>query len=250
MTDNELLRKRFAELIKRSASGYYFTFTSFLGLAEQSVLRGALGEMRCEYTLFGGAPDTERVICRFGDKGEIGYDQPFPISCILISAKDKKFKEKLSHRDYLGTLMGLGIERDTLGDIVIREEGAYLFCEENIAPFIVDNLFRVRHTEVIAGIVNSLPEGELYHTKEINVQVASPRADAVISKVFSLSRDDSLTLFKRGLVYRNGFEIDTPSKQLNCGDIVSVRGYGRFIFVERTGLTRRGRENISIKLFE
>lgn len=250
MTDNELLRKRFAELINRSASGYYFTFTSFLGLSEQSVLKAVLNETRCEYTLFGGAPDTERVIARFGSRDEVGYDQLFPIKCILISPKSKRFTEKLTHRDYLGTLMGLGIERDTLGDIVIREEGTYLFCQEDIAPYIKDNLFRVRHTEVNAEITDALPEGELYHTREVKVQVASPRADAIISRVFSLSREDSLTLFKRGLVYRNGAELSSPSKQIVPGDIVSVRGFGRFIFVECTGTTRRGRENISIKLYE
>ena len=161
MTQEELLPKRFAELIKRSASNYYFTFTDFLGLRELSILKGVLNENRCEYTLFGGAPDTERVMARFGNPDEIGYAQPFPIKCILISPRDKKFKESLTHRDYLGTLMGLGIERDTLGDIVIRDEGAYLFCAEDIAPYIEESLFRVRHTEVYARVTDKLPEGEL-----------------------------------------------------------------------------------------
>ena len=132
------------------------------------------------YTLFGGASDTERVMARFGAPEEIGYTADFPIRCILIRPKDKKFSERLTHRDYLGTLMGLGIERDTLGDIVIREEGAYLFANEEIAPYIIDNLSRVRHTDVYATLTDTLPEGELYRTREVKVQVVSPRADALI----------------------------------------------------------------------
>ncbi len=250
MDDFTLTRKRLLELSRRAEDGYYFTYSDFLGLSEQTILNSILHECHTKCTLFGGVENTERVIARFGDPREIGYEGEFPIKCILILPRDERFSERLTHRDYLGTLMGLGIERDTLGDIIIRDKCAYLFAKEDIAPYIRDNLTRVRHTDITAVITDTLPEGELYRTRDMRVQILSPRADAIIARVFSLSRDDALALFKRGLVYKNGALIDTPSKKISEGDIVSVRGFGRFIYSETHGLTRRGRIGITVKLYE
>ena len=246
----ELLKKRFAELANKSYNAGIFTFTDFLGLAEQAVfetVKRQLGGVK--YTAFGGADGAERIMLRFGDEGDLGYEVPFPITALKISPKDKKFAEKLTHRDFLGALLNLGIERSCLGDIVIIDNEGYLFCKENIADYIASELFRVRRTEVTVSVVDALPEGELYKTEDITVQVSSERLDAVIARVFSLSREDAQGLFAKRLVFASGREIESASYWPKENEIVSVRGYGRFIYRGAKSLSKKGKINVLIEKY-
>jgi len=246
----ELLKKRFAELANKSYNAGIFTFTDFLGLAEQAVfetVKRQLGGVK--YTAFGGADGAERLMLRFGDEGDLGYEVPFPITALKIAPKDKKFADRLTHRDFLGALLNLGIERDCLGDIVIIDNTGYLFCLEKIAPYIMGELFRVKHTEVSVSEVEELPEGELYKTEEAVVQVSSERLDAVIARVFSLSREDAQGLFAKRLVFASGREIDSPSYSPKEGEKVSVRGHGRFIYRGTKSLSKKGKLNVKIERY-
>ena len=248
--ETELLKKRFAELSNKSYNAGIFTFTDFLGLAEQAVfetVKRQLGGVK--YTAFGGADGAERVMLRFGDVGDLGYEVPFPITALKISPKDKKFAEKLTHRDFLGALLNLGIERSCLGDIVITDNEGYLFCKENIAEYITSELFRVRRTEVTVSVANTLPEGELYKTEELTVQVSSERLDAVIARVFSLSREDAQNLFSKRLVFASGREIESASYSPKENEKISVRGHGRFIYRGVSSLSKKGKLNVKIEKY-
>ncbi len=248
--DLDLLKKRFKELYDKADRGGYFTFTEFLGLAEQSVLSEMLSKIRREnVTLYGGAEGAERVMARFGNSDEIGYDSPFPILCIKVEPLSMKFADKLTHRDFLGALLNLGIERSTLGDIVIRENVGYVFAEEKIAEFITGELSRVKRTDVMAAIIDVLPEGELYKTEIKRIQIQSERIDAVVAKVFSLSRDDSQALVKRSLIFVNGREINSASYTPKDGDKVSVRGHGRFIYRSFDSTSRKGKLNAMVDVY-
>jgi RNA-binding protein YlmH len=248
--ETELLKKRFAELSNKSYNAGIFTFTDFLGLAEQAVfetVKRQLGGVK--YTAFGGADGAERLMLRFGDAGDLGYEVPFPITALKISPKDKKFAEKLTHRDFLGALLNLGIERSCLGDIVIIDNEGYLVCKENVAEYIASELFRVRRTEVTVSLANTLPEGELYKTEELTVQVSSERLDAVIARVFSLSREDAQNLFSKRLVFASGKEIESTSYSPKEGEKISVRGYGRFIYHGVKNLSKKGKLNVIIERY-
>ena len=94
----------------------------------------------------------------FGNPEELGYEEPFPIVCIGIEPLIEKFGENLNHRDYLGALMNLGIERENLGDIFIKGKTGYVFCLERIADFIMENLTQVRHTHVKLRILETMEE--------------------------------------------------------------------------------------------
>ena len=132
--EREILRNRFIELSKKSHGSGVFLFSDFLGLAEQSVLQGVARELGgAKYTLYGGAPCAERVMVRFGDPDELFYEIPFPIITLKIEPKSVKFAEKLTHRDFLGALLNLGIERSVLGDIIVRDSSAFVFAKEEIA---------------------------------------------------------------------------------------------------------------------
>ena len=120
------LKNRIRELADKSYNQNQYTFTGFLGLAEQDALWQVEREVKfAGITLYGGREEAERKILRFGSEAELGYEQPFPICCIRIRPLSAKFADKLSHRDYLGALMNLGIERSTIGDILPGEKEAY-----------------------------------------------------------------------------------------------------------------------------
>ena len=248
--ERELLKKRLTELYGKADRGGYFTYTDFLGLNEQSVL----GEIYSKLSpraimLFGGAEGAERVMARFGNAEEIGYDEPFPILCVKIEPLSQKFADKLTHRDFLGALMNLGIERCTLGDVVIRENVGYVFAKEEIAKFITGELSKVKRTDVKATVIDTLPEGELYKTEDKRIQIQSERVDAVIAKTYSLSREDAQSLVRKRLVFVNGREIDSTSYPPKAGDKISVRGYGRLIYRGFDSTSRKGKLNATVEVY-
>ena len=250
MDDCELLKKRFIELARKSDNGGYFTFTDFLGLSEQALFNEAKASFRSvKYQAFGGADGAERVMIRFGDENELGYSEEFPIVTIMAAPSAPKFADKLTHRDFLGALMNLGIERTTLGDIPIIDNVGYIFAKKDIAPFIISELKRVKHTDLTLKIIDTLPEGELYKTEKRRVQAVGERVDAIVAKVFSISRDESLSLFKKRLVFIDGRLCENNSQIPKSGEIISVRGYGRMIYRGYESTTKKGKLNIEVDLY-
>ena len=120
---------------------------------------------------------------------------------------------------------------------------------EGIATFIGENLLRAKHTDLTVNEVEKLPEGALYTTENRTVQCNSPRVDAVTARVFCLSREDSQALFAKGLVFIDGRQTYSPSKELKVGETVSVRGKGRFIFQGTKSLSKKGKLNLSVEVF-
>ena len=250
MEDAELLGKRFIELAKRSYNSGIYTFTDFLGLAEQSVFDSIKKSIHgIPYKLFGGAEGAERVMVRFGNEDDLGYVVPFPIVCIKAEPVSQKFADKLTHRDFLGALLNLGIERSTLGDIPILENVGYIFASEEIAPFIISELTRVKRTEVRLSLVEELPEGELYKTERKTVQISGERLDAIIARVFSLSREDAQSLFCKKLVFVSGKQCESTSYQPKENETVSVRGHGRFIYRGFVSNSKKGKLNVEVDVY-
>ncbi len=246
----DALEKRFAELFRRYESQGIYLFTHFLDLAALSTLQQCLPRLpRAPYTLFGGAEGCERKILRLGSAEGCGYDQPFPIACVRISPASARFAEQLTHRDFLGALMNLGFERELLGDIVVRQEAAYLFCEERIAPYIAQSLTQVRRTTVRYAMMEQLPEGSLFTLERRVVQLSSVRADALIAHVFKLSRGDAQTLFSQGRVFVDGRECRDTSYTPKAGEILSVRGFGRMKYAGVDSLSKKGKSNTAVEVF-
>ncbi len=248
-SDVDILKRHFAELARRAAGGAYYTFTDFLGLAEQSAFREIERELPVRYKSYGGAEGAERVIIRFGDEDEIGYDAEYPIACIKVEPVAPKFADKLTHRDFLGALLNLGIERAVLGDIIVTDSTAYVFALEGIAEYILSSLARVKHTDVKLSLVESIPTGELYKTEVHRITAEGERLDAIIAKVYSLSRSDAQALFKRRLVYADGRLIESASYRPKPDEKISVRGLGRMIYKGVDGTTRKGKLAIFVDVY-
>ena len=236
------LKNRFKDLANKSFQQGIYTFTAFLGLSEQDIFWQEESALRyAGFTLYGGCENADRVVIRFGKSEELGYEVPFPIVCIHIRPLQQKFADDLSHRDFLGALMNLGIERSTIGDIKVGEKQAYLFCLDSIAEFICENLEKIKHTNVKCTVTEdyeSIPEEE---PEVVNVQVQSLRADALLSKTYNMSREKSLELFRSGKVYVNGRLCENNSRMIKVGETVNARGFGKFTLLGEPRETRKGK---------
>lgn len=248
--DLQQMKKRLLELAERSYSQGIYTFTPFLGLSEQQVyheISSQLSYAGCG--MDGGSPLCERKMIRFGNEENLGYVQPYPILCMRMEPLNFKFAENLTHRDFLGAIMNLGIERDTVGDIFVQEKEAYLFCQESIAPYLTEHLVQVRRTRVKC-LVSEIPaQLTTPSLEQLSLTVASPRIDGVISKLYNMARSQSQELFGAGRVYLNGRLTENDSYTLKAGDAVTVRGYGRFLYTGEQGETRKGKQRVCVQIY-
>ncbi len=248
--ESQQLKNRFHDLAQKSFQQNMFTFTGFLGLGEQELFWQEEGKLRyASGRLWGGYPQADRKVLRFGSPEELGYEEPYAIACLHIRPVMEKFADELSHRDFLGALMNLGIERSTLGDIRTGGKDAYLFCLENVAPFLGENLVQVKHTNVKCEIVTDWQDLPFEEPQPLAVQVASCRADAVIAKVYRQSRADVLELFRSGRVYVDGRLCENNSRLLKEGEAVNARGFGKFIYRGVSHETRKGNLSVQVEVF-
>lgn len=247
MSDSDtLLKNRLTELASRSYNRGIWTFSEFLSLAEQDTLLRL--RLPCPFTLDGGWASAERRVAVFGSEETWGWVEPAPIVCVKIAPLQQKFADKLTHRDFLGSLMGLGIRREVLGDIAVVDNCGYLFCLDTISQYIIDNLTGVRRTTVSCAV--SEPPQKLIEPPPLSqLVVASERLDAVIAAVYRLSRSQSQELIAGGKVFLSGRLCQNPDDQIDSGTIVSVRGTGRFLYEGIERETKKGKLRVNVRIY-
>lgn len=246
-----VLKKRLLDLANQSYQNNMFTFSGFLSLHEQQLVEEIRRENAfIKATLYGGNTDCERVMVRFGDKYELGYEEDFPIDCIKIEPLIEKFADALTHRDFLGAVMNLGIERNTIGDIFVQGKSAFLYCHNKMTEYLLDELDNIKHTHVKCRVINDVGELPVSEPVPKEVLVASCRIDGVLAKVYNISRTGSLELFRSGRVFVNGKLMENNSYVLKAGDSVTARGFGKFIFKEEVYKTKKEKLRIWIEKYE
>ncbi len=252
------IKKRLLESAQLAYQKEIVVYTDFLGLAEQNLFYSSAREFPAvSYSCYGGTDSAERFCISFDGRENVsGLKQTeaeeyylFPIVCICITPSSLKFSEKLTHRDFLGALLHLGITRTKIGDIYVKEKQAYVFCTESIAEFICKELCTVKHTLVHCEIITPNEEELAPEFKEITSTVASLRLDAFLSVAFQTSRSSLTAFIDSGKVYVNGRLTVKAGMQLEEGDIVSVRGKGRFIVSEIKNMTKKGRIVVTINKY-
>lgn len=246
---NELI-SHVKDLADRCFTHSHYTFTDFLSQGEQSDILQFERELQyVPFSFFGGAEGCERRMLRFGSEEMLGYSEAFPVKCLKVSPLMEKFSDELTHRDFLGALMNLQVERSVIGDIVVRGRTAYIFCEEKMADFLCEELTRVKHTSVKCELCEDTPDEVKPQYADIELNLPSGRCDAVIAGLFKLSRSKSQELFKNGSIFINGRLCENSSAMLKEGAVVSVRGFGKFIYDGELGETRKGRLRVSVRKY-
>ena len=253
MEKEELLQKRFQELAVSAQRRDRVTFTDFLNLNEQNILHQLLQKFSwIKGETFGGYEGAERCVAAFFPedwKEKTGEELTWPISCIRVAPLQRKFAEQLTHRDILGALMNLGIERSRTGDIAVCDGEFFVFCSSSMAELICRELCRIRHTIVSCTFCE---QGDFKYTPDVQTirgSVASVRLDSVMALAFQSSRSSLLSLIEDAKVFVNGKLITTNAYTLKPGDLVSVRGMGKFRYVDVTGQTKKGRNMVELERF-
>ncbi|MCH5317396.1 MAG: hypothetical protein J1E05_05415 [Eubacterium sp.] len=241
----DILEKRFIELADRAEERCYFTFSDFLNMEEKSLLESL--KLNTEYCFFGGYDMAERCVAAFGYGCE---SAEFPISIIKAEPVSPKFADKLSHRDFLGSLMGLGIKREVVGDIVIADNIGYIFCLNSIADYITQSLDKVKHTTVKCSVIDTLPEAAQSIPEEKQLIAASERLDVIIAAVYNFSRSEAKEFFINRKIFVNSALCANFSRTPKAGDIISVRGKGRFVYNGVLGNTKKNRLIISVGIYK
>ncbi len=247
MDEITLLKKRFSELASRSFDRGIYTNSEFLTQAERSELLKM--HFPVKVSLFGGYENAERCIAVFGDENDIGYECLFPVKYIKIEPLQMKFADKLTHRDFLGSLMGLGLRREMLGDIIINENVAFLVCLDSVSDFIINQLDKVKHTSVKCSESDFIPADNLPELKYEELIVSSERLDVLISAVYNLSRNESQKRIESETVFCDSLVTVSTSYVPKNGTLISVRGLGRFIYDGILRQTKKGRNVISVRIY-
>lgn len=221
-------------------------FTDFLDPYERLLSKSILNRFtEINYLENGGINDAERqVIGIYPDYLE-SDNLELNITAIRISGDLKS----LSHRDFLGAILNLGIKRSKIGDILIHDDYTDIILKREIADFILFNLEKIANSKVYLeeiSLESLVPVEVLY--KEFNKVLSSYRLDVYISATYNLSRQDSMNIIKSGSVKVNWESIDKASKEIEIGDLISVKGYGRSILHSVDGFSNKGRIRTKIRI--
>lgn len=221
-------------------------FSRFYDGGEQAILQDN-HLVYANSLLFGGNAACERKILGVFPEWETPDTESFPIILVKCICS---FKKDFTHRDYLGSLMGLGIERDRIGDIVVTEDAGYFFLHSSIGEYVLSNLKKIGSHGVKLSVENisemEYPEGKFAILKTV---VASMRLDAVVGGATNLSRSKCVSLIEYEKVSVNHRLTVDNSAKISEGDLLSIRGFGRFIICSVEGETRSGRLHISLKKY-
>ncbi len=222
-------------------------FSDFLSDRSAFVAVNIVNSLKCKYALFGGYGDSEyRMLAVFSDKGPENSD--FPIQCLRLFSNNKT--TSITHRDYMGALMSLGIERDTFGDIIVFPTEAYVFVKNTISDYIASSLVYIgRNSCQVSFVSSDMLTGIKRQFEEYEIIITSDRIDCFVSSVCHFSREKSLKAIKDKLVFINGEEAIIPSLKICENDKIVIRGFGKCIVGQFIGKTHKDRLKLKVKKY-
>lgn len=261
MNEEKLIVAMTQDKLNQCIESYMITNTGFLDMRQQTLCKKILGSnLDVKGFFYGGYPDAERRLAIFipeyievpteKDLHEYFLNNKEDNPLVLIRAKHNGYKD-LSHRDYLGSLTGMGIKREAIGDILVYKEGADILVLREMAEFLLTNYAKAGRTYLELNLEDiekiTIPDG---HVVEKSHTVASLRLDNVIAAAFSISRSTAVNSIKAGIVFVNSMQTEKPEKIVNQGDKLVLRGKGKVIVKEIGGSTRKDRIFITLTIMK
>ena len=251
--DEQILYNHFEDMYNTAYNRGIPTFSDFVGLNGLELCYRLLDKL-ITYGGYDGA--MYQMLCFLPENDYIDIRKAdFPISCIKIAPVNNKFCDKLTHRDFLGAVMNLGIERNQVGDIVVKEADsyskacvAYVYCKSNKEK-LIESITSIKHTTVYCEAVAMTEIDSTPKYREIIGSVASLRLDAVTAVALKSSRSQCLEHIRAGNVYINGRNSTENAKEIKDGDILTVRGFGKYLIETSENTTRKGRYHIIVKQY-
>lgn len=258
MTEDEVLLSHASDLKTQCEDTSVVQSTAFLDPRQRTLLL-PLEKKQSEFVktfYYGGYEEAERLcavfVPRFYEEKDAfeffsSYPEFDPVSLLRL---EKDRFTNLTHRDYLGALMGLGLRRETLGDIILDEKGCFLFCLSGVKKFILENLRSAgRASVIVKEAEKSAFVQKEERTQDVFFSVASLRLDAVCGSAFSLSRGKAQQCIESGLVFVDGVQTVKGDKKLSGGEKIVLRGKGKVVLLEVKGESKKGRIHVTVRKF-
>ncbi len=243
MTPDRLFLSRIDDMVRLSLKRGA-VYSSFFNLSQCAAAETELKRLGINnYRFYGAFENSERkMLCVYKEYFEPENDD-FPMKLVTFTFRKES---KLSHRDFLGAFMALGIKRETLGDIVIGEGIAQIAVSDSVKELITDNIKKIGSVGVKYEVDFHGTLAKIQQFKKIDGTVASMRLDAVAGLAVNLSRSKAAEIIRAVGAEVNFVLKNDCSFILKKDDIFSVRGYGKFKISEVSGLTKKGRIHISV----
>jgi len=238
---------RAQEWIERSAELHELRRTDFLDPRQQFIITTLCNRNGSVNVKFEGgyeAAERKRAVIA-PDYRDVEYEDA-ELSIIQVTSQSEKFNE-LDHGDFLGSLLGLGIKRDKIGDIHLHDTFCHIVVAHELSSYFDLNLRQVHRLSVLTDVllIDKLQPVE-QKLEELSFSVASMRLDGIASDAYRISRAKIVDPIKAGRCRVNWKTIEDPSAQLKEGDIVSIKGLGRFKLLQVDGVTKKGRTRVKI----
>lgn len=237
--EDALLRARIEDACHLCDARSCPRFVGFLDERRQAVARAVLHEKGvADFLFFGGYAEAERTLLGVFPSFLPPDEALFPIRALAFRYRASV---ELTHRDVLGALLAAGIRRDKLGDILCDRGRAIVVADEELAPFLAENVTKIGRE----GVKVEYPyNGEIVVRREVREwqdTVPSPRLDAVLHAALRVSREEAVRRLASGAVALNHLPVQAAATTVNEGDILSVRGAGRFRVAQLGPITKKGR---------
>lgn len=261
-SDDKLLLARLDDKARQCSENSMITNSDFLDIHSRSLA----AEMRLNYPdvrmiFYGVFEGAERCVAVFlpeyieaqntDELAAYFEENPDDNPLTVIEVEKDRFSPDLSHRDYLGSLMGLGIRRELTGDINVEKSGCKMAVISKIAHFIIENMDKAGRGTLKAKIIPAKQACD--GAKSVGVAdsftVSSMRLDSVVKNAFRVSRTEAANAVEGGTVYVNDVECLKPDKKISAGDKVVFRRKGRIIVNDCSSLSKKGRVIVEITRF-
>lgn len=222
-------------------------YSAFLDLHEQNLLYANRKNLKQDFVLFGGYPDAERKIaCFLPDYMALPEENSVSVVRSIVLGK-----EKLTHRDFLGAIMGLGIKREQIGDIIISDNHADILVKPEMADFLCNNLLKAGRANLSCSVLSlNDVEFKVPEPKETKIISASSlRLDKICAEGFKISRTDAVAFIESGKVFVNQKETLKPDFKLEEGDKITLRGKGKICLSAINGVSKKGKLRAEFKIW-
>ena len=245
--EDKVLISRIIDVFSATTEKNIIRNTVFLNGHEINLAKKVASHFNVPYGFYGGYDEAERRILVCYPDFLYPENDDIPIRVIKACTKNKS---RLSHRDYMGAVLNLGIKREKIGDIVVCEDCGYIFCMDDISEYIILQVEKIGNCGVILTISDfqdvDIPPKQF---KEITDSVSSVRLDTLVSSATGLSRNEASNLIQKGGVSVNWEIKDKNDFRPEEGDMLSIHGFGRVLLYKIEGNSKKGRTFITLRRY-